>query len=189
MKKILTLLLFITVSNGFCQTMESLKTQTQKMYRSSIDMKFNEIMDMTYPKVFEIVDRETLSTMMESMFDNEQMHISLIDMKPAFTYTDIKEIDGKKFSVIKYRNGMKMALKGDITDEMVSSMEQGLKSAPQFDKVDYDKATKTFTLEGNATMIGVADSTTKSEWTFVNYDNEQLFNMIFDEKIKTALGL
>jgi len=189
MKKILTLLLLITVSNGFCQTMESLKTQTQKMYKSSIDMKFNDIMDMTYPKVFEIVDRETLSTMMESMFDNENMSIALTDMKPTFTYSDIKEVDGKKFSVINYRNGMKMTLKGDITDEMVGTMENGFKSTPQFDKVNYDKATKTFILEGPAVMIGVADATTKNEWTFVNYDNEQLFNMIFDEKIKTALGL
>ncbi|AWA29999.1 hypothetical protein HYN48_07870 [Flavobacterium magnum] len=189
MKKILALLLFITVSTGFSQTLDGLKAQTQKMYKSSIDMNFDAIMDLTYPKVFDIVDRETLSGMMKGMFDNEQMAITLSDMKPVFTYTDVKEIDGKKFSVIKYRNGMKMTLKGDVTDGMVSTMEQGLKSAPQFDKVNYDKATKTFTLEGPAVMIGVADDTTKNEWTFVNYDNEQLFNMIFDEKIKTALGL
>ncbi|AWI25903.1 hypothetical protein [Flavobacterium pallidum] len=189
MKKILALLLFLTVSIGFSQTLDGLKTQTQKMYKSSLDMNFDTIMDLTYPKVFDIVDRETLSGMMKAMFDNENMTITLNDIKPTFTYSDIKEIDGKKLSVIRYRNGMKMALKGEVTDEMVNAMQQGLKSTPQFDTVNYDKATKTFIIEGPSVMIGVADATTKNEWTFVNYDNEQLFNMIFDEKIKTALGL
>jgi hypothetical protein len=189
MKKILTLLLFVTISNSFSQTMESLKTATQKMYQSSIDMKFNDIMDLTYPKVFEIVDRETLSAAMQSMFDSEMMRITLTDLKPTFAYSEIKDVDGKKFSVIRYRNGMKMALEGETDEQMASMMEEGLKSTPQFDKVVYDKATNTFTVEGNAVMIAVADDTTKNQWTFVNYDDDKLFALIFDEKIKTALGL
>lgn len=38
-------------------------------------------------------------------------------------------------------------------------------------------------------MIAISDSTTKNQWKFVNYDDDKLFSMIFDEKIKTALGL
>jgi hypothetical protein len=189
MKKILTLLLFVIASTAFSQTMESLKASTEKMYKSSTDMKFDDVMDLTYPKVFEIVDRETLSKTMKSTFDNEMMTLTLLDVKPTFTYSGIKEVDGKKFSVVRYRNGMKMALKGDVNDEMVKAMTDGLKTSPQFDKVTYDKALKSIFVEGNAVMIAVADASTNNEWTFVNYDNEQLFGLVFDKKVKEALGL
>jgi hypothetical protein len=189
MKKIFTILLFVTISAAFGQTMETLKTRVQKMYKSSIDMKFDDVMDLTYPKVFEIVDRETLSKTMKSTFDNEMMTLYLLDVKPTFSYSDIKEVDGKKFSVVRYRNGMKMALKGEVDDEMVKAMTDGLKASPQFDKVTYDTASKSIFVEGNAVMIAVADATTKNEWTFVNYDSEQLFGLVFDEKVKAILGL
>lgn len=123
MRKFFTLLLLISITSGFSQTMENLKTETQKMYQFSIVMNFDEVIDMTYPKLFEIVDRETLWTMMQSMFDNEVMTVSLIDLKPEFLYSEIKEVDGKKFNVIKYRNGMKMALKGAPDEQMVAMME------------------------------------------------------------------
>ncbi|WP_298155637.1 hypothetical protein [Flavobacterium sp.] len=187
--KFFALLLLGCWMNGFGQTMETLKSQTQKMYKASVELNMETIMDLTYPKVFDIVDRETLTKAMAGVFDNETMKVTFTNLNPAFTYSDIKEVDGKKFNVIRYNNAMKMTLKGEHDEATIAQMKDGLEGSGKFKKIDYDAASKSFLLEGPAVMIAVADDTTKKEWTFVNYDDEQLFSMIFDEKIKTALGL
>ncbi len=187
--KFVIVLFFIGVAGSFAQTMESLKARAEKMYAATYAMDLKTVLDLTYPKVFEIVDRETLETAMGSVFENEDMSISFTKEKAKFTYSDIREVDGKKFNVIKYRSNMKMHLKEVFSDEDMEVMGQGLKESGQFDTVTYDKATNSFLIEGDSTLIAVADSSTKNEWTFVNYDDNQLFELIFDEKTKTALGL
>jgi len=187
--KFVLLFFFMGIAGSFAQTMESLKARAEKMYAATYAMDLKTVLDLTYPKIFEIVDRETLETAMAGIFENEDMSISFTKEKTKFTYSDIKQIDGKKFNVIKYRSGMRMSLKEALDDEYIGIMSDGLKESGQFDTVTYDKATNSFLIEGDSILIAVADSSTKNEWTFVNYDNNELFKMVFDDKIKTALGL
>ena len=56
--------------------------------------------------------------------------------------------------------------------------------------VIFEKEENQFKIELRSTLIAVADESTKNKWKFLNKDKEnQLFNMIFDEKVKTELGL
>jgi ribosomal protein L7/L12 len=187
--KFVLLFFFMGMAGSFAQNMESLKARAEKMYAATYAMDLKTVLDLTYPKVFEIMDRETLETAMGSVYENEDMSISFTKEKVKFTYSDIKQVDGKKFNVIKYRSGMKMSLKEALDDEYIDLMAHGLKESGQYDTVTYDKPTNSFLIEEDSILLAVADSSTKNEWTFVNYDDDQLFKMIFDEKTKTALGL
>ncbi len=190
--KIVALLLFISFSKSFGQSstdMGMLKAATEKMYTASYNLDLNTVMDLTYPKVFDIVDRETLLTAMKEMFQNETMTISFNYPKADFAYSDITTIDNKKFSIIRYKSSMKMTLNQDFGPEGVQAMTDGLKSSGKFKTVNYDAKTNSLLVEGDAIMIGVSDASTKNLWTFVNYDDDQLFKLIFDESLKQKLGL
>ncbi|RYE51185.1 MAG: hypothetical protein EOP48_18585 [Sphingobacteriales bacterium] len=53
----------------------------------------------------------------------------------------------------------------------------------------YDEKTNAFTINGESVMIAVADASNKNQWEFVNYENQEMFNMVFNENIKKELGL
>ncbi|RZJ66995.1 MAG: hypothetical protein EOO50_06945 [Flavobacterium sp.] len=188
-KKLILFAFLLAVTAGFSQTIESLKSRTEKMYAATSGTDFKTIMDLTYNKVFESVDKATLTSAMENMFRNEFMTISFPSQKPVFTYGPIKEIEGKKFSVIKYKSAMKMTLAQKPEAAAVQNMIDGLKSTGKYSTVTYDEATNSLNIDGDATLIAVSDASTKNEWEFVNYDSEELFAMVFNANIKKSLGL
>lgn len=189
MKKLTLLLLLLAVSNGFSQTRESLKARTEKMFAATNAFDLKGVMDLTYNKIFETVDRKTLEEAMAGVFNNEYMSIDFVNPKATFDYSDIKEIEGKKFSVIKYRNAMKMTLKQKPDPATAQGILEGLKSSGKYSSVTFDEASGSFLIEGDAVLIAVADASTKNEWEFVNYDNEEIFKLVFNDNIKKGLGL
>lgn len=189
MKNKLFLLLLLVSSGIFAQTMDALKLRTEKMYAATYALDLKTVMDLTYNKVFETVDRQTMTTAMESVFKNDFMTISFLNPKTDFSYSPIKEIEGKKFSVIRYKNAMKMTLAQKPEADQVQAMIDGLKSTGKYLTINYDEASKSLHIEGDAILIAVADASTKNEWEFINYDSEQVFQMVFNDNIKKGLGL
>lgn len=191
MKKLYLLLLLLALSDGFSQTRESLKARTHKMFAAINAVDFKRVMDLSYNKIFEIVDRKTLEEAMAGVFDNEFMSIHSANPNPeiTFDYSDIKEIEGKKFSVVRYRNAMKMTLKQKPDPATARGILDGLKGSGKYNSVTFDEAAGSFLIEGETVLIAVADASTKNEWEFVNYDNEEIFTLVFNDNIKKGLGL
>lgn len=170
------------------QDMASLKAEALKSYKASVSMNFDAIFETTYPKAFDIVPKDQMKIMFEQMMENEQFSIKLVDVEPAFSFGEIKKIEGKSFCMVDYNNVMTMKFKEPMDNP--ESMIELFKSSMEANKVTYDKLTNTFRIEIRSTLIAVADDLTKNKWKFLNKDKEnRIFSMLFDEKIVKALGL
>ncbi|MVO10914.1 hypothetical protein GOQ30_17215 [Flavobacterium sp. TP390] len=180
-------LFFISFSN-FSQDMKSLKKEVFKTYTATTSMDYDAIFDTTYPKVFDIIPKESMKEMFEQMMDNEQFTIQLVEVEPNFSFGEIKTIGTQKFCLIDHDNVMMMKFKTPMED--AEAMTDIFKKSMDAMNVTFDKEKNEFKIEMRSTLIAVSDELTGNQWKFLNKDKEnQLFNMIFDEKIKTELGL
>ncbi|MFD2891568.1 hypothetical protein ACFS5J_06015 [Flavobacterium chuncheonense] len=188
-KKIIVFSLFLLASlTTFAQDMASLKIEAAKAYKAASNMDYEKIFETTYPKVFDIVPKESMKDMFEQMMENDQFSIQLIEVLPEFTFGDIKKIENKTFCLVDHNNVMEMTFKEPMEDaEMMIDI---FKTNMEAKEVSYDKTKNAFTIKLRSTLIAVADDSTNQKWKFLNKDKEnKLFSLIFDEKIKTTLGL
>ena len=93
-------LFFICALSTIAQNMESLKTDALKYYKASTLMDYDALFATTYPKVFDIIPKESMKQMFQQMMDNEQFSIQLVDAEPNFTFGEIKKIGNQTFCLI-----------------------------------------------------------------------------------------
>lgn len=190
MKKTLLFLLLLTNITVFAQTLETLKSDTEKMYEASYNMAFEDVVDFTYPKILETVTKEQMVETLNNAFENKNYRIRLVYPKVTFTYSEIKKIDGKFLCVITYTNALRMTFEEKLTKEKADAVMANFKSSEEYKTLKYEAERNSFFLEGKATMIAVADTETKNEWKFINYSKSQsaLAKMIFSDEILKQLG-
>ncbi|VXB01921.1 conserved exported hypothetical protein [Flavobacterium sp. 9AF] len=182
--------LFFTYFSAFSQDIGSLKTEVTKIYKATASMDYDGIFETTYPKVFDIIPKETMKEMFQQMMSNDDYNIKLIPVEPNFSFGEIKKIGTQTFCLIDHDNVMQMKFKKPIIDKDAETMIGIFKKSMDAKEVTFDKDKNEFTIKLRSTLIGVYDDSTSNKWKFLNKDKEnQLFNMIFDENVKTALGL
>ena len=165
----------------------SLEQNAQKMMDFTMSKNYSALMDLTYPKIFDIVPREQMIEILTNMMNGDGFSITLLPAAPNFTFGDIKNIDGAYYSVLGHDLAMKMAFTIPMEDpEMMVGI---FKSQLQTDDVTYDKAQNAFTIKKRAQVIAIADASTNGKWTFVNNDGSKLMNMLFSENVIKQLGL
>lgn len=191
MKKIIFGLVVLFHFTSFSQNRETLKTDVKKMYEASYNLAFDEVMNYTHPKVFEMASREDVLTALEYAFDNETMRIRLIHTNPNFTYSEIKTIEGKSLCLINYTNAMRMTFENKLSGDEVETMKKSFTDSGEYKVVNFEKDRNSFFLEGNSIIIAISDETTQGKWKFVNYSKTQaqLAEMLLGAKILKELGL
>lgn len=190
MKKFFSFLFIIISVATFSQTLEGLKADTKKMYDASYIMDFESVLNYTHPKVFETVTREQMVKALNDSFENENFKIRLVHVNPTFTYSELKKIDDKSLCVITYTNAIRMTLVEKITPEKAEILLNSFKQSEQYKTLIFEKERNSFFLEGKATMIAVAEESTKNEWKFVNYTSskEKMAESILGENVMKTLG-
>ncbi|MCL9808379.1 hypothetical protein [Flavobacterium luminosum] len=189
MKKIFYLFVLFVSTQMFSQNIESLKTKANQAYKASAEMDFDKILELTYPKLFSIMPKESLKEIIKQTFEgNPEFKIKMIAVEPNFNFSEIKKIDGQTFCVIKHNNALEMVFTNKISDP--NAVTDLFKSSMKADDVTYNAEKNSILIKLISTMIAVADDSTKNEWTFLNNDNDgQLMTLLFSEKIKKELGL
>lgn len=193
MKKIILSFVVLFISNNIIsQDLKSLETETNKMYNATSRMNFEEILDFSYPKLFDIVSREQMKEVLEMTFSNEQFDISFLPITPNFDYAPIKKIDNKTLCLIKYDLGMSMHFNETLDDETIEIMTNALKSQGEsYSDIKFDKEKNTFIIKGISTMIAISDDVTENKWKFITYDKNkrQIAEMLLSDSILNKLGL
>ncbi|RAR46565.1 hypothetical protein [Flavobacterium lacus] len=186
------IILFLLISYlCISQSIETLKSDCATMYESTYNMEFEKILDYTHPKVFEIADRETMLTILDETFQNDQLRIRLVHPKTTFTFSEVKEIEGKKICVVEYPQAMRMIYENPLSEEEKSSIEESLKTTMTSKKITFEKDRNAFYIDGKDIMIAVSEEATQNKWKLINYDKNQpqLLNMILGENVVKQLGL
>lgn len=188
MKIKLTLLFLFTSLLNFAQDLASLKKEVLVIYNYTIEKKYDIVIESTYPKVFEIVPKKDMLEAMNSMFDNEQMTLTIEKVNPDFIFSDFIFIDEAKYCVIEHNNKMTMKFKEDLGDSkefILASLQENMTGY----KVSLDEKTETFIVDGKAKMIAISDKLTNGTWKYLNYNEESpMMEKVLSKKVLEKLG-
>ena len=190
MKKIFyTALLVLASYSGFSQDAASMKAGAQALIDKTVAKDYNALLDMTYPKLFELAPREAVLESLKSTFDgNQGFKIVMLPMAPNFVFGPIKKIGTQSFAIIDHDNSLQVIWDEPIPAEEIENYVGLFKTNMKTENVSYDAAKKTMNIKAKAKMVAVADETTKNKWTYLTY-SDQMFAVLFDENIKKQLGL
>ncbi|WP_313808064.1 hypothetical protein [Flavobacterium sp.] len=173
------------------QIPKNLERDAKKVYDATYNMDFNTILDYTYPKIFDIVDRNTMYETLDKTFQNDEFSIRFVNPTANFKYSDIKTIGNQKFCLISYNNALRMKFEEPLDEETVSIMTEAFQSSMKNYKITYEKERNGFLLEGPDMLIAISDSLTKNEWRFLNHDEDQIdfLDKILTTSVRKQLGL
>lgn len=190
--KIFALSLFVfTLNNAIAQNQEILEKETNKMYEATLKMDFEEIIEYTYPKIFDLVSKEQLKGILKQTFENDEFKMEFVAVNPNFEYGKILNIEDKLLSIIDYKVSMSMTFYEELEEETINFMINTFKTAGNYDEVNYDLDKKAFIIATRTKMIAVSDELTKKQWKFITYDkkNRKIAEMLLNDSILTKLGL
>jgi len=175
----------------FAQSEETLKKDAKLMYQASYNMNFETVLDLTYPKIFDLASREQLGQILRNSFQNEQFNIRLVFPEVTFKYGKTKEIEGKKAVLITYVSAMRMTFEQKFYGNEAQEMLMGLKQSLPEKKVSYEPNTNSFFIEGTDAMIAISDNHTNQSWKFITYDKVQrpMLVQMLGENLLNELGL
>ncbi|NHM02561.1 hypothetical protein [Flavobacterium difficile] len=188
--KIKVTILFVLASVfGFSQTLESMKIEVQKIYNLTIEKKYDIVLESTYPKVFEIASKSDMIAVMNQMFDNEQMKITIEKVNPEFTFSEILSIKGAKYCIVEHKNRMTMKFKealGENKEFILTNLKENMTDYT----VTLDEKTEVFTVDGKAKMIAISDKLTNGTWKYINYNGESpMMQQVLGKDVLEKLGL
>jgi len=191
MKSRLTLLFLFIGIVTFAQSEEALKKGAKQMYEASYNLNFETVLDLTYPKIFDIASREQLGQILQNSFLNEQFQIRLVFPEVTLKYGKIKEIEGKKAVFITYVSAMRMTFDQKFYGNEAQEMLMGLKQSLPEKKVTFEPNTNSFFIEGTDAMLAISDNHTHKTWKFITYDKVQrpMLVQMLGENILKELGL
>lgn len=189
MKIFFTLLLALLSFTIKAQDRASLEKKTNLMLDYTIKGNYQSLMDLTYPKLFEIFSREKMLEALPKMQKGDGYTITFLDTPPNFAYGEIKKIDGGSYVLIKHDLKMKMAFTEPMGDEELASMLPQFKKTMETENITFNKQENAFYIRKRSTMIGAADKFTGNEWRFLNNDNPKLLEKLLSVKIIKELGL
>ena len=164
------LLYFISI-NSFSQQNE-LKKITDEMFQFTNNRDFDALMDMTYPKVFEMVPKETMKNFFVSMFEgNDEVKIDLPKQNPGYEISDIYNDKSSKtdYAFLTYDMVMSMIFTNQsFNDEEKVIMIDALKVQSMEAKFETDKKINVFA--PNRMIIFLKNETSKNKWSMLNYE-------------------
>jgi hypothetical protein len=186
-------ILFMLFGNlfGFSQTQETLEGDTQKMYDASFRAVYEEIVNCSYPKLFEFIKKEDMIKSLKSLNENPDFQLRLVHQKPEFNYGEVKNIEGKFVCLISYKNAFRMTYVKTISDELSKSVLSQFLQNPDYTSALFEKDRNSFLLETVSYLIAVYDETTENSWKFINYSKTEssYFIKVLGSTIVRELGL
>lgn len=193
MKKTVFILLIalVSIQNSLGQSLESMKTEAEKIYASMYESNLEGVLDYTYPKVFEIIEKDQMKQILKSTFEGtDEMKIRINKVEPNFKFGEVFTIGNQKFCFIDHDLSMTLIMKEKMDKDEAEMMIEIFKSGMKTDDVQYNKKEGSFTINKVSTMIAISDEYTKNEWKFINKDEKNvLAKKLFSDEVIKELGL
>lgn len=178
LKAILLTLLFISGANAFSQNetttkeFKELNKIAKKMFVDVNNKDFDAIVDMTYPKVFDIASKDQMKALVKDMFEgNQEFTIEIPKIIPKYKLSKIykKTKDSLEYAFVSYDMKMKMTFhKQEFDDQAKKMMIPYMETKGMFVKFTANNSMDVL-MKDRITIL-IKDSTTKDKWTMVNYD-------------------
>ncbi|MDG4949403.1 hypothetical protein NLM59_00570 [Weeksellaceae bacterium KMM 9724] len=191
MKKSFLIISMIFLSlNLHAQDKSEILPMMEKIIENSLNKDFAEVLDYTYPKVFEFASKEQMVELMTSMLDNEDFSLVILPTNYDIQVSDVKNIDGDKYAMIEYNNFMRLKFKDEEslnTEESLNLLKVAFSNA----NVSYNEETKTFDIMIRSQNLAISDESTAGVWRFLNANKQdgQMLRLLLNEQILNAFNL
>jgi hypothetical protein len=191
--KLKLITLFIVYSfTGFSQNTEKLKAAMQALYEANYLMDFEAIAQYSYPDMVVKIGKDTFLQQTEQHYENEQYRLRYQLQNVPIQLGQTKQVNGKSFCVITIRIPKRYFFETKLTTEQAVEKKTWLQEINHTKDVTFEPNRNSFNVKKMSTFVAVFDETTNGEWKFFNFDNPEqweAFKTMFDEKVKTTLGL
>jgi len=175
MKRCFLCLFAVIVSvYSFAQDDSSLQKRLNEYFLLNKQLNFEKLMDYIHPNLFAIASREQLVEMFQSIFNDEDMIISMDSLSttgisPSFSFQKglYRKIDYYMRFSIKFKDTTV------LKDEAVlPAIELQMKNALGAENVKYIQKENRLEIDGTKIMIAIKDDE-RSEWMFLGYEPKQ----------------
>ena len=168
---------------------KELNSMVLKMFTSINNKNFDVIMEMTHPKVFEIVPKDQMKNFIKSTFEgNNEFSIELDKEIPKYKLSELFVIpkDSLDYAFVTYDMKMKMTFKNqEFEDEQKNMMKRMMKLKGM--DIKFISNNTIDVLMKDRLNIFLKDFSTKYKWVMVNYDPDSpLFYQILPASLLEA---
>ena len=144
---------------------------TDQMFDLIIDENYDDLMDIMYPKVFDLVPRETMVTVIKSTFSgSEGFTMELPKEAPEYKMSEVFQDseDDRSYAFAVYDLDAKMTFLDQTFDDEGKQQMKSIMAQQGTDIEFISDDTMKLTMK-NSMVILIKDSTTKGKWTMLNY--------------------
>lgn len=182
--------LFFFVITLQAQEKSNILPLMEKIIQKSIDKDYDGVMDLTYPKVFEIANRQQMIALITSVLENEDFQIKILPTAPEIKISEVKNLLGGRYSLIHYNNAMTLKFK-NLQNLNPNEFLPLLKESFPHSVVNYNKETQSFDILIRSRNLAISDEYTHGKWRFLNANPQdgQILRLLLDEQILNAFGL
>ncbi|SNR15081.1 conserved exported protein of unknown function [Tenacibaculum jejuense] len=187
------LICFLSFStSAFAQEVGEIRQIANKMFEDMNSRDYDAILEMTHPKVFEIISKDQMKTVLKSTFEGgNEYSIEIPKETPDFKISKIfKESENNlSYAFITYDMTMKMTFHNQTFDDEAKKVMAGVMKSKDMD-VTFISNNAMNVLMNNRMTIVLKDKVTKNKWVMINYDPDsplfyQILSSVVLEKAKT----
>ncbi len=175
-----------TIAQSNKNELKVVDSMALKMFKDMNNRDYDAILDMTHPKVFEIVPKESMKGIFKSMFEgNEDFSIDIPKTVPEYKISEIFEIvnDTLQYAFVSYDMEMNMTFnKQEFDDDSKETMVAMMKTKGI--DVDFVSDNSLAMFMRNRMTIILNDNSTNGKWVMINYDPDSpLFYQIIPSSL------
>jgi hypothetical protein len=153
--------------------------------RLTRELKFDEIMEYTHPRIFTLAPKEQLVETFKQAFDNELMRIVFDSTAITHVSADFKSKD-VLYRKVEYWMAIRVIYKDTtaVNDEsFVTTMVGAFQKAFPGGTVVFNTKTKNFDVSAPSLMIAIKDDA-KTPWKFLGYQkNGDLLRRLYPQEV------
>jgi len=172
----LSLIMLLTAMASFSQSDEDVLKHVDslalKMFVDMNNRDYDAILEMTHPKVFEMVPKESLKDLFKTMFEgSEEFAIEIPQTIPDYKLSKVftNDQDALKYVFVSYDMEMDMTFHNQEFDDEAKKLMVTMMSEKGMDITFKSNNSLDVIMNDRITII-LKDNTTNEKWVMVNYD-------------------
>lgn len=186
----LTLLLFILGLSARGQAdAGAIQGRLHEYFKATEAKDWNKVVDMVYPKLFNLVEKEAMVQLFADMEGNG-MEFRMKDFQ-VHKISETVAHEGERFALVGYSAGMNIRFTSAAYQDssMVSILQASFAATYGDGNVRYNKEDNSFDIQAEKTMFAIAPEGS-GEWAFMenNPGQEGLPGALIPEAVKAKLG-
>jgi len=173
-------------------SIKEIDSMASKMFTDMNNRDYDAIIEMTHPKVFDIVPKETMVSVFKSTLEgNSEFSIEIPKQIPEYKISDIfkDEEGGSDYAFVSYDMEMSMTFNNETFDEDTKEAMVKMMKMQGMDAEFVSNKTVHLNMLNRMTIL-IKDESTNNKWAMINYDPDsplffQLLSATVIEKAKS----